>query len=122
MSQVILKNFNADKDWQSTRDRTTENLVSVGALFGDEEALMRAKADRIYALLRRIVDDVPAVQVSLQTPSGLSDEQLSTVHEAIELAARKGVETAMTHSVQVLMKSIYDLCTSKLRTPRPTEH
>ena len=31
----------------------------------------------------------------------------------------KGIEIAMTHSVQVLMASIYDLCTSKLHA-RPS--
>ena len=31
----------------------------------------------------------------------------------------KGIEVAMTHSVQMLMSSIYDLCTSKLKT-RPS--
>jgi hypothetical protein len=34
---------------------------------------------------------------------------------AIKDAALKGIEIAMTHSVQILMASIYDLCTSKLQ-------
>jgi hypothetical protein len=36
--------------------------------------------------------------------------------EAIKQAALRGIEVAMTHSVQVLMSSIYDLCTSKLQS------
>ena len=43
-------------------------------------------------------------------------EQLDALTRVIKEAALKGIEIAMTHSVQVLMGSIYDLCTSKLHT------
>jgi hypothetical protein len=52
-------------------------------------------------------------------PENLSAEQLELLTGAIKEAALKGIEIAMTHSVQVLMSSIYDLCTSKLHA-RPS--
>jgi hypothetical protein len=48
-------------------------------------------------------------------PENLSEEQLDLLTGAIKDAALKGIEIAMTHSVQILMASIYDLCTSKLQ-------
>ena len=77
---------------------------------------MRAKADCVYHILRQIVEDVPAVQITTKMPENLSAEQLDLLTSAIREAALKGIEIAMTHSVQVLMGSIYDLCTSKLHT------
>ena len=49
----------------------------------------------------------------------LTDQQwriIRALTEAIKHAALRGIEVAMTHSVQVLMSSIYDLCTSKLES------
>jgi hypothetical protein len=51
-------------------------------------------------------------------PENLSQEQLDALTRVIKDAALKGIEIAMTHSVQVLMGSIYDLCTSKLHAYR----
>jgi len=72
MGEVIHAAFGAEREWEQTRSKTVDGLVTIGTLFGDDEALMRAKADRVY-------------------------------------------QVAMTHSVCVLMGSIYDLCTSKLQ-------
>jgi hypothetical protein len=74
MGEVIRVAFGTEREWAQTRDKTVDGLVTIGALFGDDEMLMRAKA------------------------------------------ALRGIEVAMTHSVQVLMSSIYDLCTSKLQS------
>jgi hypothetical protein len=59
------------------------------------------------------------VQITTKMPENLSAEQLELLTGAIKEAALKGIEIAMTHSVQVLMSSIYDLCTSKLHA-RPS--
>ena len=75
---------------------------------------MRAKADCVYHVLRQIVEEVPSVQITTQMPENLTPQQLELLTGAIKVAALKGIEIAMTHSVQVLMSSIYDLCTSKL--------
>jgi hypothetical protein len=64
------------------------------------------------------VEEVPSVQITTKLPENLSPEQLDALTRVIKEAALKGIEIAMTHSVQVLMGSIYDLCTSKLHSYR----
>ncbi|HTX23360.1 MAG TPA: hypothetical protein VMD03_01780 [Steroidobacteraceae bacterium] len=107
--------FGAEREWQQTRSRTADGLVAIGGLFGDDEELMRAKADRVYRLLREIVEEVPTLSITTRLPDNLTDEQLEQLTAAIKDAALKGIEVAMTHSVCVVMSSIYDLCTSKLQ-------
>jgi hypothetical protein len=119
MGEVIHATFGTEREWRQTRDKTVDGLVTIGALFGDEEALMRAKADCVCQMLREIVENVPAVQVTTKMPTNLNEEQVRLLTEAIRHAALRGIEVAMTHSVQVVMGSIYDLCTSKLNE-RPT--
>lgn len=118
MGEVIHVAFGTEREWQQTREKTADGLVTIGSLFGDDEKLMRAKADCVYHLLREIVEDVPSMQVKTRLPDNLSPEQLDALTRAIKDAAMQGIEIAMTHSVQVLMSSIYDLCTSKLQSGR----
>jgi hypothetical protein len=115
MGEVIHAAFGAEREWEQTRSRTVDGLVAIGTLFGDDEALMRAKADRVYQLLREIVEEVPSLQITTRLPENLTEDQLEQMTAAIKDAALKGIEVAMTHSVCVLMSSIYDLCTSKLQ-------
>ena len=115
MGQVIHVAFGTEREWEQTRAKTVDGLVAIGTLFGDDESLMRAKADCVYQILRQIVEDVPCVQITTRMPENLSEEQLDQMTGAIKDAALKGIEIAMTHSVQILMASIYDLCTSKLQ-------
>jgi hypothetical protein len=119
MGQVIHVAFGTEREWEQTHAKTVDGLVAIGTLFGDDEALMRAKADCVYQILRQIVEEVPSVQITTRMPENLSAEQLELLTGAIKEAALKGIEIAMTHSVQVLMGSIYDLCTSKLHA-RPS--
>jgi hypothetical protein len=116
MGEVIHVAFGTEREWEQTRAKTVDGLVTIGSLFGDDESLMRAKADCVYQILREIVEEVPAVQITTRMPENLTEEQLDTLTRAIKDAALKGIEIAMTHSVQVLMGNIYDLCTSKLTT------
>jgi hypothetical protein len=119
MGEVIHASFGTEREWKQTRDKTVDGLLTIGSLFGDDEALMRAKAECVYHVLRQIVEDIPSVQITTRLPDNLSEDQMALLTESIRQAALKGIEVAMTHSVQVLMSSIYDLCTSKLRT-RPS--
>ena len=119
MGEVIHVAFGTEREWEQTHAKTVDGLVAIGTLFGDDEALMRAKADCVYHILRQIVEEVPSVQITTKMPENLSAEQLELLTGAIKEAALKGIEIAMTHSVQVLMSSIYDLCTSKLHA-RPS--
>ena len=119
MGAVIHANFGTERQWEQTHEKTVDGLITVGALFGDDEALMRAKADCVYYLLRQIVEDISPVQITTRIPENLTAEQLHQFTEAIRRAALRGIEAAMTHSVQALMNSVYDLCTSKLQA-RPT--
>ena len=114
MGQVIHVSFGTEREWEQTRQKTVDGLVTIGTLFGDDEALMRAKADCVYQILRSIVEEVPSVQITTKMPENLSAEQVDSVASIVKESALKGIEVAMTHSVQVLMSSIYDLCTSKL--------
>lgn len=119
MGEVIHASFGTEREWEQTHEKTVDGLLAIGTLFGDDEALMRAKADCVYQVLRQIVEDVPSVQITTRVPENLSEEQMAMLTEAIRQAALKGIEVAMTHSVQVLMSSMYDLCTSKLKV-RPS--
>jgi hypothetical protein len=118
MGEVIHVAFGTEREWEQTREKTLDGLVTIGSLFGDDETLMRAKADCVYQVLREIVEDVPSIQITTRLPENLSQEQLDALTRVIKDAALKGIEIAMTHSVQVLMGSIYDLCTSKLHASR----
>ncbi len=115
MGKVIHAAFGAEREWEQTRSKTADGLVAIGGLFGDDEGLMRAKADRVYRVLREIVEDIPSLQITTKLPENLTEEQLEQMTAAIKDAALKGIEVAMSHSVCVLMSSIYDLCTSKLQ-------
>jgi hypothetical protein len=115
MGKVIHAAFGAEREWEQTHTKTVDGLVTIGTLFGDDATLMRAKADRVYQVLREIVEEVPSLQITTRLPENLSDEQLDQMTAALKDAALKGIEVAMTHSVSVLMGSIYDLCTSKLQ-------
>ena len=119
MSNVIHVNFGSEREWEETHAKVIDGLLAIGSLFGDDKSLMRAKADCVYHILRQIVEEVPSVQITTKMPDNLSTEQLELLTGAIKEAALKGIEIAMTHSVQVLMSSIYDLCTSKLHA-RPS--
>jgi len=119
MGEVIHATFGTEREWEQTHDKTVDGLLTIGTLFGDDEELMRAKADCVYHLLRQIVEDIPSVQITTRMPENLSEEPLKMVTESLRQGALKGIEIAMTHSVQMLMSSIYDLCTSKLKT-RPS--
>ena len=118
MGEVIHAVFGTEREWAQTHEKTVDGLVTIGSFFGDDENLMRAKADCVYHILREIVEDVPALQITAKLPESLTKEQLDTLTRAIKDAALRGIEIAMTHSVQVFMSSIYDLCTSKLHGPR----
>jgi hypothetical protein len=115
MGEVIHAEFGTEREWELTRQKTIDGLVSIGKLFGDDEALMRAKADCIYLMLRQIVENVPTVRINSTLPESMTEEQVAATTRAIKDAALRGIEAAMTHAVQVLMSNVYDLCTSKLK-------
>ncbi len=115
MGEIIRVTFGTEREWERTRAQWAEGLSAIGAMFGDDEGLMRAKADCVYRVLRRIVEDVPAVKIVAKLPDDLPAEHVEFLTGAIREAALKGIEASMNHSVRVVMAAIYDLCTSKLR-------
>ena len=119
MGEIIHVQFGTEREWESTHQKLIDGLCSIGQLFGDDPVLMKAKADRTYALLRQIVEDFPNVQVTTRIPDNLNEEQMKILTNTIKEATLKGIEAAMSHSVPLLMGAIYDLCTSKL-SPRHT--
>jgi hypothetical protein len=116
MGDVIHVAFGSEREWEDTLRKIEEGLVTIGSLFGDSETLMRAKAHSVYRILRGIVEQVPAFTIGARVPEPLTKEQREVLTGALKQAALKATENAMTHCVQVLMSSIYDLCTSKLHT------
>lgn len=118
MGDVIHVEFGTDREWEATRKRILDGLLAIGALFGDDPQLLTAKAEVVYQILRDTINEVPSVSLQVRLPVDLDPEQLGMVQEAIKEAALKGIESTMTHGVQVLMSSIYDLCTSKLAQER----
>ncbi len=115
MGEIIEVTSGPDRDWEHARREWAENLAAVGALFGDDEALMRAKANCLYEVLRRIVEEVPPLRVTAGVPQDLTAEHAACLRVALRAAALKGIEASMCHTVRVLTEAIYDLCTSKLR-------
>jgi hypothetical protein len=119
VGEVIEVAFGTEREWQETHQRLVEGLVDIGALFGDEADLMRAKADAAHRILRRIIEGVPPIRVVGKIPESLTPEQVDLIARTLKDAAIAGVEIAMTHAVEELMAGIYDLCTSKLgRVPQ----
>src|SRR6185312_16656869 len=45
MGEVIHVAFGTEREWEQTHEKTVDGLVTIGSLFGDDESLMRAKAD-----------------------------------------------------------------------------
>src|SRR5579862_7033638 len=84
MGKVIHVAFGTEREWEQTRAKTADGLVTIGSLFGDDEALMRAKADCVYQILREIVEEVPSVQITTKMPENLSTEQLELLTGAIK--------------------------------------
>ncbi len=115
VGEIIHVTLGPEREWERTRVQWSEGLAAVGALFGDDESLMRAKADRVYQVLRRIVEEVPPIRVSATLPDDLPADHLSHVTTAMRDAALKGIEAGTCHAARVLAAAIYDLCTSKLR-------
>ena len=115
MGENIRVTFQSEHDWERARVQWVEDLLAVGALFGDDESLLRAKANRVHQLLRRIVEDVPAVRITAKLPDGVPPEQIPLFSAAIREAALKAIEASMNHSVRLVMAAVFDLCTSKLR-------
>ena len=116
MGEVVHVTFGTEREWEHTREKTVDGLVAVGSLVGDDESLMRAKADCIYGMLREMVEKVPALRINTSLPDTLTPPEIDAVTEAVRKAAHTGIEAGVTHCVQVIMAGIYDLCTSKLRS------
>ena len=89
MGEVIHVAFGTEREWQQTREKTADGLVTIGSLFGDDEELMRAKADCVYQVLREIVEEVPSVQITYSNfPENLSPEQLDAPCDACHQGRR----------------------------------
>jgi len=124
MGEFDNVNFGAERVWDESHQRLTENLILVGALFGDnDEDLLRAKADCAHRMIRTIVEELPAVEFNFEIPDNLPPDQCELIRESVRAAGFQGVETAMMHSVEVLTNAIFDLCTSKLaEESHPVNH
>jgi hypothetical protein len=96
------------------KQKITQELVELGAQYGDEETLMRAKADCLCEMLRRIVEEVPDAQYVTKLPEKLSSRQEEAIGAALREAVQKGVQLVLTHALRSINDSMYDLCTSKL--------
>jgi hypothetical protein len=105
--------------WQNTSlPLAIDGLVEVGRLYGDDPDLMRAKAHRVYELLRTITDQVPRRETRATPPPGLTPKQHRQAVAAIRKALDALRDTALVPVAGVLMSVIYDLCTSTLAPER----
>jgi hypothetical protein len=114
MGEVIYVNFGAERKWEQTLETLTNYLVRIGSMFGDNEQLLRAKANCAHGMIRKIVEEVPALDLFVEIPDNLPQDQCNLIKETVRAAAYTGIEMAMMHSVEVLTNALYDLCTSKL--------
>lgn len=115
MDEVSDLAFGEGLQWEEMHEKTVDGLVQVGAACGDDEALMRAKAERVCQLLREALEDLPSLQISMTLPPEFTDEQLEIVSVAVNKAATAGMQVAMGHAVEAFAGAMFDLCTSKLR-------
>src|SRR5437667_10570854 len=83
MGEVIHVAFGTEREWEQTHEKTVDGLVTIGSLFGDDESLMRAKADCVYHVLREIVEEVPSVQITTKLPENLTTVQLDALTRII---------------------------------------
>jgi hypothetical protein len=118
MADVADSPFEVSVQWDETSRETIDALVQVGSACGDDEELMRAKADRICQLLREILEDTPSLQITATLPPEFSEAQVELVATAIRRAATAGIQAAAGHAAEALAEAMYDLCTSKLRHVR----
>jgi len=94
MGEVVYVNFGAERKWDETHQSLTEALLRAGALFGDNEDLIRAQADCAHAMIRKIVEDVPPVDLEFEIPDNLPADQCKLIRETVKAAAYRGIETA----------------------------
>jgi len=114
MGEVIYAHFGTEREWKKTHEKTAQSLVEIGALFGDDAALMRAKADRLYQVLRQMVEGIPPANARVTLPAALPAAQVKLLREEIRKGVLDAMELVVMHCVQTMMDSIFDLCTSKL--------
>jgi hypothetical protein len=121
ITQHIEVTFSVESDWEETHRKTTEAIISVGALFGDDPALMRAKAECVNQLLHAIVDKLPNVQFTTRLPGSLTAEQIEQLRPLFSQATVRGMEDTLNHCVHQMLERVLELCTSKLGFPRAGE-
>ena len=93
MGEVIYGRFSSEKAWQQSHQRLTETLLAVGELFGDnDKVLLRAKADLAHAMIREIVEEVPATDITFDVPDTLTHEQCDDIKGVLSNAVSKGIE------------------------------
>jgi hypothetical protein len=114
MGDVVHANFGNEKEWETTRMKIRDGLRTIGEMYGDDLALMDAKAEVAYKVLRDSVENLPLLSIKSRVPEELDEEGRAMVIEEVKKAALAGIETAMAHSVALMMAALYDLCTSKL--------
>lgn len=114
MGEVVHVLFGTERMWDQAHQNMTDVLLRVGALFGDDETLLRAKADRAHALIRSIAEDMPTVDIEFEIPDNLTAAQRELITKAVRAAACRGSETAIVHSIKAVSDALYDLCTSRL--------
>ena len=115
MSEIIVSNLKAEHDWEDTRKTLKEGLSSLGILFDDDPALMHAKAECAYQMLRQIVHSLPKDQITVDIPSDLPAEQIELLTRVFNETASTAIEVTLCHAIQMVMNHVYDLCTSKLK-------
>lgn len=107
-----------DLHWKNTQRVMMEGLVTVGALYGDDPNLMRAKAIGACKLLRSITDHVPRRAIRATLAPGLTKTQQRQIVSAIRKARDAGRDAALIHVATELTSVLYELCTSVLAPER----
>ena len=102
MKEVTDDPFGSEQEWQEMRDRITHSFIEIGKVFGDDETIMRAKADRFCQMLRGMGDEVPSLEVRSDLSPGFDDKQIEIINAAVREA----------------VTGINDLRTSKLEGKR----
>jgi hypothetical protein len=105
VGEVVNVNFGAEREWEQTHRQTIDAMIRIGRLFGDDETLMRAKADCVYYTLRQMIEEMPSMQLKMKLPEDLPPAQAEYLIQVIKDAALRGIDS--THAFSSILDGIH---------------
>lgn len=114
MSNVIHVKFGEARLADEMREQVTRDLLEAGRLAGDDESLIRAKAERLLALIDKVLDESVPITPKVQIPADLTPRQLEMVNSAMKDTCEQALRAVKRQYIEALMGARVELLTSKL--------